>query len=105
MSKEIKTKELEANIIFNKHSFKALGSISPSKHFCIPAMMEFAKQQSIEFAEWMQRYALYDYSKHPYKYCAGQQPNGGRGKIETWTAEQLYNLFLQQTENQQTQGE
>jgi hypothetical protein len=37
MNKEI---ELKANIIFNKHSWAALGAISTSKHFCIAAMCE-----------------------------------------------------------------
>jgi len=70
------------------------------------ALTEYAKiksrERAIAFNEWMQRYSLYDYSKHPYKYCVRQQPNGGHGKPETWTADQLYdkfNLFIQQTEN------
>jgi hypothetical protein len=37
MNKEI---EAKAEVIFNKHSFAALGAISPSKHFCIKAMLE-----------------------------------------------------------------
>lgn len=52
-----------------------------------------AKQTAIAFAEWMAKYSLYDYGKHPYQYCERQQPNGGRGKIQTWTAEELYTLF------------
>jgi hypothetical protein len=100
MSKEI----TEADFVNLANDCVGIGLL-PTGNRNYALAKSYAKQQSIEFAEWMQRYALYDYSKHPYKYCAGQQPNGGRGKIETWTAEQLYNLFLQQTENQQTQGE
>jgi hypothetical protein len=55
-------------------------------------------QFAIDFMEWSRRYSLYDYSKHPYKYCAAQQPNGGRGKIPTWTAKQLLELYLKSPE-------
>lgn len=57
------------------------------------AMDEYAKTTAVAFAEWMQRYALYDYNKHPYKFCNRQQPNGGRGKPQTWTAKELFEIF------------
>ncbi len=44
----MKTKEE----VFNEHSFLAIGAISPSKDFCLKAMDEYAKQQSIEFDKW-----------------------------------------------------
>lgn len=58
------------------------------------AMDEYARTDAISFCEWMQRYALYDYSKKPYRYTGRQHTNVGRGKPETWTAEELYNLYL-----------
>lgn len=39
--------------IFNKHSFSAIGAISPSKDFCLKAMDEYAKQQAISFSKYM----------------------------------------------------
>lgn len=33
-----------AEEIFNEHSWKDLGAISPSGRFCIPAMKEYAEQ-------------------------------------------------------------
>lgn len=38
--------------IFNKHSFAAIRAISPSKDFCLKAMVEYARQQVIEFDNW-----------------------------------------------------
>lgn len=38
--------------IFNKHSFSAIGAISPSKDFCLKAMDEYAKQQAIAFVKY-----------------------------------------------------
>lgn len=40
--------QLKAEIIFNKHSWKELGAISPSKRFCVPAMLEYASIVSAE---------------------------------------------------------
>lgn len=37
-----------AEEIFNEHSWKDLGAISPSGRFCIPAMKEYAKQVAEE---------------------------------------------------------
>ncbi len=36
---------MSAETIFNKHSWAALGAISPSKDFCLKAMEEYAQQE------------------------------------------------------------
>lgn len=57
------------------------------------AMDEARRESAIGFVEWMQRYTLYEINPI-YKFCVRQQPNGGRGKTETFTASELYNLYL-----------
>lgn len=37
------TEKLKKEVIFNKHSFAAIGAISSSKGFCLDAMEEYAK--------------------------------------------------------------
>lgn len=39
--------------IFNKHSFSAIGAISPSKDFCLKAMDEHAKQFGEKLIGWL----------------------------------------------------
>lgn len=51
------------------------------------------EKTAIAFAEWMQRYSLYDYSKKPYKYIPRQRAGIKVHKDEIKTAQQLYQLF------------
>lgn len=80
--------------IFNKHSFSAVGAISTSKHFCLSAMDEYAKQQAIAFHQWTQ--------DNKYELCWDAAYN----RLYTDTAnnwyspEYIYNKFIElQTEN------
>lgn len=74
------------------------GCVYTDKHRVERAMNEWAAQESrietIAFAEWMQRYTLYE-TNPVCKFITRQQPNGSaRSKPETFTTEQLYQLFL-----------
>lgn len=93
MTKE-EAKELIENI-FGKEAGESHDIVDFYLRVNQVAIEEQVKQEAILFCEWMQRYALYDYHKQPYKYAARQQPNS-RVKPETWTAEQLYSLYLKE---------
>lgn len=45
---ELPLKDLRAEIIFNTHSWEAIGAISPSKDFCLKAMKEYAKEYATD---------------------------------------------------------
>lgn len=57
------------------------------------SLAEDDKGEAVAFAEWMQRYVLYDYSKKPYKYIPRQRAGIKVYKDEIKTAEQLFELY------------
>jgi len=76
-----------AEVIFNEHSWKAIGAISPSKDFCLKAMQDFARQTSIEFAKWLNFNGWQEYDEPDRWIC----PTNNRN---VYTTEQVYNQFL-----------
>lgn len=52
-----------AEEIFNEHSWSALGAISPSKNFCLPAMDEFAAQEVAKEVEAYKRRLIAEIEK------------------------------------------
>lgn len=79
--------------IFNKHSFSAIGAISPSKDFCLKAMDEYAKQQTIAFDVWKRENKWFSFENNGYWY---QIFEVGTSRSHKLTTEQLYNQFIEQ---------
>jgi len=84
MTKEeaISNREIQKNVVFNSHSFAAIGAISPSKDFCLKAMDEWAQMQAIAFAEWIGKVVNKEIVV----------PGNPQGLMKF---EELYNLFIQ----------
>ncbi len=90
---------IDKEIIFNKHSFEALGAISPSKYFCLKAMDEFAAKQATEFSKFIWRYVDRNTSEYLREINKGKLWHDGMKNH--FSPEELYNLFLEEkTQNQ-----
>lgn len=57
------------------------------------SMDEYAKQECLEFGEYIAMFKLYDGSKRPYKFINGQQMVS-RHEPEQYTITDIYEMYL-----------
>ena len=91
------TKPMTKDEIFNKHSWAALGAISPSKYFCLPAMDEYAEIEAIGFAEWKEMYGWWadQYDDNDVKFDSIRWSNYSPS-YQYITTKELYQLYKKQ---------